>query len=402
MLKPLKSGIMKRQLLWVFAVITACSTVKKTQQALNSGDFDNAINLAVEKLQNNRTKKGNQPYVYMLEEAFAKASQTDLERVTFLKKEGNPEQLRTIYETYVDLDRRQERIKPLLPLRLLDRNRNARFDMKDYSSAIINSKRKLSDYMYTKASTRMAQARNKYDYRNAYEDFSYVNHINPGYKSVNLKLEESHSKGIDFVSVKIFNDTDKVLPKRLEDELLNFNTYGINDLWTVYHSKQQSGLPYAYEMEIAFVDIDISPERVTERHITKEKDIKDGWKYLRDRKGNIVKDSLGNQIKVDRYKTVRCDYYEFTQFKAVNVTGKVSYTDLDTGQVLHSYPLSSEFVFEHVYSDYDGDKRALDNDLLRLTQLHAVPFPGNEQMVYDAGEDIKQRIKRILKKHRFN
>lgn len=80
--------------------------------------------------------------------------------------------------------------------------------------------------------------------------------------------------------VSLFNDTDKVIPQRLEADLLNFNTYGINDLWTVYHSNPQKNMKYDYAMELAFKEIIISPEQVRERQLIKEKQIKDGQKDL--------------------------------------------------------------------------------------------------------------------------
>ncbi len=80
----------------------------------------------------------------------------------------------------------------------------------------------------------------------------------------------------------------------------------------------------------------------------------------------------------------------------------VSYIDLNTKQQVNTYPLSSEFVFEHIYANYQGDRRALENDLIALLDLRAVPFPSNEQMVYDAGEDLKNRLKDILVRHKFN
>ncbi|MEO1486973.1 MAG: hypothetical protein AAFU57_14605 [Bacteroidota bacterium] len=81
---------------------------------------------------------------------------------------------------------------------------------------------------------------------------------------------------------------------------------------------------------------------------------------------------------------------------------KVSVTDLKNGQKINDYPLATEFIFEHVYANYKGDKRALENDLIALLDLAAVPFPTNEQMVYDAGEDIKVRLKRIINQHQFD
>ena len=155
-------------------------------------------------------------------------------------------------------------------------------------------------------------------------------------------------------------------------------------------------------MQVELRDINISPEQVNEKQIIKEKQVKDGYQYVLDNDGNVVKDSLGNDIKIDKFKTVKCNFYQFTQFKTAQVTGLVSFSDLKTKQQLNSYPLSSEFVFEHIYANYNGDKRALDNDLVSLLNLAAVPFPSNEQMVYDAGEDLKGRLKGILTRHKFN
>ncbi len=385
----------------IAALALACGGVKQTQKALNSGDYDSAINEAVENLRSNKTKKNKQPYVLMLEEAFPKAVNKDVEDIRFLEKDGNPANLEVIYETYLRLDRRQERIKPLLPLPVLDKNRNARFSFEDYTDEIIDAKNKLSDYLYINASRLLNSSRNKGDYRKAYDDLLYLNNLSPNYRDTADKLEEARYKGTDFVKVLILNETDKVLPKRLEDDLLNFTAYGINNLWTVYHSNVLENVRYDYDMTIAFRNILISPEQVRERQLVKEKQVKDGWKYLEDGNGKVVKDSLGNPIKVDKFKTITCNFYEFTQYKSVQVQGQVTYTDLVSRQLINTYPLTSEFVFQHVYANYQGDKMALDNDLILLLDKRAVPFPSNEQMIYDAGEDLKNRIKGILTRQQF-
>ena len=88
--------------------------------------------------------------------------------------------------------------------------------------------------------------------------------------------------------------------------------------------------------------------------------------------------------------------------KTAQIGAKVNFKDLQSGQVVNSYPLSSEFIFEHIYANYQGDRRALDNSLVALLDLAAVPFPSNEQMVYDAGEDLKARLKDIVRRNNFN
>ncbi len=386
----------------VLVFLSACGGVKKTQEAINTGNYINAIDNALKNLSENKTKKGHQPYILLLEEAFKKYTERELQHIAFLEKDNNPANYESIYRGYTSLKNIQQRIKPLLPLQLYEENRNARFSFKNYDDKIIKTKNQLSDYLYTTASTLVQNASHKLDYRKAYEDFKYLNDINPGYADCKQKMEEAHAKGLDYVKVSMINDTEQIIPARLEEELLNFNTYGLNDLWTQYHSTPLNSITYDYDMQVVFRDINITPEQVSEKQIIKEKQIKDGYTYAVDTNGNVVRDSLGNRIEIDKFRTIRCNFYQFTQYKAAQVVGNVSFTDLQTQQQINTYPLSSEFVFEHVYANYDGDKRALDNDLVTLLKLASVPFPSNEQMVYDAGEDLKARLKDIIVRHKFN
>lgn len=394
---------MKKILLYsTLIVLFSCSGVKRTQEALNSGNYWTAINRAISNIAENKEKKSNQAFIVMLEDAFYKNTERELEHINFLKKEGNPANYETIFKTYERLKSVQQQIRPLLPLRIADENRKAKFSFKNYDAQIIASKETLSNYLYTNAVGLLESGVSKIDFRQAYDDLNYLQEITPNYRDARQKMEEAYQKGLDYVIVEIFNNTDKVIPARLEEELLNFNTYGLNNLWTEYHTNRLENLDYDYQMDVSFQDINISPEQINEKQIIKERQIKDGFTYVKDQRGNVVKDSLGNKIKTDNFRTVRCDFYQFTQFKSAQVTGVVNFIDLRKQQQLNQYPLASNFIFEHIYANFEGDKRALDNDLLSLLQLARVPFPTNEQMVYDAGEDLKNNLKNILGRQRFN
>ncbi|RDY61347.1 hypothetical protein [Flagellimonas nanhaiensis] len=393
---------MKKVLLFgMLVLLAACSGVKKTQEALNSGNYVAAMNKAIKNLTENKTKKGHQDYVLLLEEAFSKNAQREREQISFLKNDGNPANLETVYNKYLQLKQIQQRIRPLLPLPIYDQGRDASFDFVNYDGQILATKNDLSQYLYSNASSLLASAREKHDFRAAYDDLKYLQEINPGYKDVLAKMDQAYSKGLEYVRVEIGNETQQIIPERLENELLDFNSYGIDNFWREYHTNPLSQVKYDYALNVDFMEINISPEQVREKQIVKEKQIKDGYEYLLDEEGNAVKDSLGNRIKVDRFRTVQCSFYQFTQFKAAQIGAKVRLTDLASGQEINSYPLSSEFVFEHIYANYKGDKRALEPDLITLLDVRAVPFPTNEQMVFDAGEDLKLRLKNIISQNHF-
>jgi len=380
---------------------TNCSSVKKTQEAINYGNYDEAINIAVKHLRSNKTKKSNQKYVVLLEDAFKKATTKDLESIKFLNKEANPANLEQLFNSYTILNNRQELIKPLLPLPILDQGKNVEFQFQDYSTNILETKDKLSEYLYSNSKKALTNSFNKNEFRTIYSDLKYLDEINPQYKNTRTLMEEAHYKGTDFIYVYIQNQTNMVIPMRLEEDLLNFDTYKLNDFWKIYHSNKQSQQQYDFELELNLREINISPEQVKEKIIVKEKQVKDGWEYLNDEDGNEVKDSLGNTIKVDKFKTIRSRVKKITQFKSVQVIGKVNYIDLETNQLIDAFPVTSEFVFEHHYATYSGNKKAIDKENLGFLQYKQVQFPSNEQMIYDSGEDLKKKIKAILTRNRF-
>lgn len=385
--------------LFIALFLLSCG-VKQTQSMLSNGDYDGAINRALDGLRTNKNSKGNQDYVYLLEEAFAKAKERDLNDLSLLIKEKNPANLEKIYSLYNQLHNRQDRIRGVLPLMLLKENRNAIFPFNDYSNELIASKADLSIYLYNNAK-KLLGSKNKLVIREAYDDLAYLDKLNPNYNDVRSLMDQAQFRGTDFILVSTKNDTQMVIPVRLQDDMLDFSTYGINDKWTVYHNKMQSNITYDFAMIVNFREIKISPEQVREKQFIKEKQIKDGTKPLLDSNGVQVKDSDGKPMVVDVMKTITASVYEFTQFKSVQTTAKVEYMDLNSKQLIDAYPLSSEFVFSYIYANYNGDKRACEQDYYKYFDRRAVPFPTNEQMVYDSGEDLKAKLKTIITGNRF-
>jgi hypothetical protein len=389
----------KITLLAIFMTIVACG-VKQTQNLLSSGNYDEAINKAVQNLRTNKDAKGKQDYIYLLEEAYAKANERDLRSIDSWFKDANPRNLEKIYDTYVNLNNRQEIIRPLLPLKILKEGRNAEFALSDYTDQIVSSKNALSKHLYDNSKALLA-TKDKMSYRRAYDDLVYLDELSPNFKDVNQLIQTAKLKGTDYVSVYTKNETNMVIPVRLQNDLLDFSTYGLNDQWTVYHNNKQKGITYDYGLEVNFRQINISPEQIKEKEFYKEKQIKDGTKTLLDSNGNVVKDSLGNPIKVDNMKTIKASVYEFRQYKAAQVTAKVDYVDLNSNQLLETFPLTSEFVFDYIYAKYTGDKRACEDSYYQYFDRRAVQFPSNEQMVYDAGQDLKNQLKNIITRNKF-
>ena len=383
----------------LFLALSSCG-VKTTQSLLSDGNYDAAIDRAVDALKTKKDSKGKQDYVFLLEEAFAKAKDRDLRNLDLMIKEATPANAERVYNTYLQLNNRQEKIRPLLPLPLLKQGKNASFVFDNYSDQIVSSKIALTKYLYESASA-LLKSKNKLDFRKAYDDFLYLESLSPNYKNTRKLMEDAQFKGTDFVDVYAKNETNMVIPKLLQDDLLDFKTYGLNDKWTVYHNLRQKNVTYDYSLVINFRQINISPEQIKEKEFIKERQVKDGVKTLLDSRGRPVKDSLGKEIKVDNYRMLRANVYEFRQFKSCQIMAQVDYIDVKTNQLLESFPVTSEFIFENIYSTYKGDRSACEENYMSYFNKRAVPFPNNEQMVFDTGEDLKARLKDIIVRNKF-
>ncbi|MDP2685900.1 MAG: hypothetical protein Q8O62_01680 [Aequorivita sp.] len=387
-------------LLFTALFSVSCNSVKRTQKFVSQGNYDEAIELATKKLQKDKGAKEYDAHIRVLEEAFLKAKDEDSRQIAFLKRENSAAGAKEIYYTYLDLEARQNLIRPLLPLYSNEMGRKANFVFSDYSNDLLAAKDAYVKSLYQEAIVYM-QRNTKQDYRSAFNVLCELDEVQPHYKDVYQLKEDAHFQGTDFVFVTLNNHTGQFIPFRLEQDLLDFNTYGLNDLWTEYHSQLENGINYDLGIDLNFQTIQVSPERISDKQYTRKQRIQDGYDYQRDRNGNIVRDSLGNPIKIEKYVDVSATIYITNQQKAVFVGGTVVYKDLNKRQQLNSFPLSSEFVFENSFATYRGDKRALTVEDHRLLGNYFIPFPNNEQMVFDAGRDIKERFKEILRDNSF-
>lgn len=392
---------MKRFLLLtvLVSVLVSCSAKKQIESAISNGNYDHAITEALQKLESNKEKKRKQDYIVMLENAYYKVLEEDLQTIAHLKKDGNPEHYKAIYELYIDLEARQNAIKRALPLQINGKSLNLEFN--DYTSEIVDYRYKTSDYLIGQGIT-LLDSNDKFNARKAHRIFNNIERLNPNFEETRSLIAESHQKGTDYIHISVANQTQQVIPQQLESELIDFNTYGFDQYWTKYHSSTIDTINYDFAIELQLKQINISPERINERQQLRERQIVDGWEYQLDTNQNVMKDSLGNDIKIDKIVNVKARFTEVLQTKSANVIADVVFTDLKQNQVIDILNMDSSFVFENIFARFRGDERALTkNDRSLLNQSH-IRFPSNEQMVYSASEDLKLKLKAMIKTYRFD
>ena len=366
-------------LLTVF-IATGCVTSKKLYQ---KGRYDQALRKSVKKLRGNpeKTKEIN-----ILEKAFNSANEANNNRIKYLKTEGKPESWNEIFSNYSFLKDRQELVRTVLPLK--DGSRVIDFPIIDYDNEIVNAKKNAAEYFYVHAKN-LLSSNNRFKARDAYFELKKVKEYYNTYQDVDKYIEQARYMGITKVLLKFDNNTIIKLPPQYSKELLDFNTTRLNSEWVNYYVKSEN-MNFDNIVNVNLKIIDISPEKLKEKESVQTKTIQDGTEYQLDQHNNVIKDSLGNPIKIPRMVNISCKVLEILQQKAAHLEGQLEYSDNSDKSLITSKLIASDFFFEKRVVTANGDLRALDNETAKLIGKPPLPFPDNIQMVMGATDVFKK------------
>jgi hypothetical protein len=359
---------------------------------MKSGNYDAAIRKSIKKLTH---KKQNDKEIIVLEQSYQKANDQDRERIDFLKKEGRPDNWDQIFAVYSKMAQRQENLKPLLPLHIAAQNRDAHFDIVNYSDEIIQAKKNATEYFYVHALS-LLDKNNKTDARKAYGELQRVKSFSSNYKDVDKELIRAKDMGISYVLFKMKNTTGVPLPPSFEDELTKISLSELNSEWLNYQTHEVKSLDYDYVIVVNMKNINVSPEGVKETNYTETKVIPDGFQYLLDSHGNVKKDSSGNDIKIPKTKTISCNVIETYQSKKAIIGGTLDYINNSTGQLMKTDPIASENFFEFRSFIAIGNIDALKPETKAKLGNRPIPFPSGFDMLLQAGEVLKGMTKNLI------
>ena len=375
-------------------MLTSCHTAQKY---VESGNYDDAIDLCIRKLKGKPKKKLE--YVQGLELAFRKAQARDLGTIEQLKTEARPELWDRINSIHRDIRDRQNKVAPLTPL-IAKNGYRAQIQFVEIAAMERQSRDKAAEYLYDQSVSLLTLAE-KGDRMAARKAHGLLLDLQkryyPSYRDKDALLAKARDLGTSYIVFEVKNQSGKLLPRVFSDRLMAFDKQGLDSEWREYSFEEKPGLHYDYKVIYKVRDIDISPERVQERAYIDEKKIQDGYDYVLDKRGNVMKDSLGNDIKVPRMVIIRADVLEVHQSKAARIGGAIEVRDLRGNSLLETCELATEVVFENYASTFRGDERALSQDSKNRLGNRPLPFPRDEDMLVQAAERLKPNLKDALR-----
>lgn len=391
----LTNNYMKRIVPVIFILTILLSGCGSSKKQLQKGNYDAAIQKAVKNL---RKDKNDVKQIDILSQAYKVSNDQDNERVRFLKMEGKPNNWDEIYLVYKALNDRQSLVRTVTPLNM--NGKSVDFPYVDYMPEMVNSKRKAADFYYAHGNELMKNGI-KESSRQAYAEYLRAKEYVGDYEGIDNKIQDARLQGISRVFVSIQNTSVIKFPKEFEDDLLALDLPRLNSDWVEYYTQNlNENIQYDYYVNVNIKNVAVSPDQSSQRDSVIKRDIEDGFSYVLDKKGNVMRDSLGNDLKQKKYKTVQCALVETVQSKACRIDGDIEVVQMNPNKALKKDPIGAQSNFENISSRALGDIQALNERQLERTKTSILPFPTDLEMIMRCSESLKVAIRGAIQNDR--
>jgi hypothetical protein len=386
---------MKKNILFAFALAIILSGCGSSRKQLEKGNYDAAIASAVKQL---RRDPDDAKQAAILERSYGVVNEQDHERIRFLKMEGRPQNWDEIYLIYKRLSDRQSLVRTILPLQA--GGRSVDFPYVEYMQEMIAAKRKSADYYYAHGNELMKNGL-KDSYRQAFAEFIRAKEYVGDYEGIDNKIQEARYLGMSRVYVALQNTTMIKFPREFEEDLISVDLQALNSEWVEYHTiNLDNNIEYDYYINVNVKNIAVSPDQTSQVDSVIKRDVEDGFSYKLDKKGNVMKDTLGNDIKIKKYKTLQCALISTLQTKTCRIDGDIEIIQANPNKLLKKDPMGAQSIFENVSARAVGDLGALNASQLNRTRTQIVPFPSDIEMVLRCSGNLKRAIRGSIQSNR--
>ncbi len=374
--------------------LLSCASADKM---VEQGDYDGAIRLATQKLAG---KKKKEEYVIALEKGFEKITRQDMASIDARSMSNRAEDWESIIRTARNIQSRQDRIEPLLPL-VSENGYRAKFTFVDTDKIINEAKDKVVSLYETRLVDYVKAGRggDKSSARAAYDLLNHIRSLNSDYVRPELK-EEMRQLGINHIIVAMENNSQVFIPTSVVDELMSNDFSRNNGNWNRFYLSNVDGLEPDFSVKLKIQEILVTPDGGQERRADYSKEIVDGWEYVLDARGNVLKDSLGNDVKRDKLVRVNATVLELVQSKKALLRSRLEIVNEKTSIQICSENIEVEEIFGHVARNIIGDDRAL--ELNMRTRIQPLPFPSESDLIRDAFRGLKPKFVNEIRNANFS
>lgn len=370
-------------------LVSACASAKKS---FERQDYDATVYALVEKISKNKKVKDEE--VQLLDEAYYRALDRDKNKVQQLKSSNRPELWVDIFNLYTNMMKRQEAVLRVSPVYYTNGS-TFQINALDFNSYREEAREKAADYHYN-AAKQLLSTNLRSDARKAYNHLDCIFYYYKDYKDAKDLLNLAKDQGTAHVLLTVDKNPQLFLPQDFEYELLNYNYGSALNEWVALYTNSNARKNFDFAVRLVISESYISPGTIKESSYVDEKELEDGWQYVYDHRGNVMKDSSGNDIKVPKYTKYTAKVVEVQMHRSAAIRGTVDFYDFARRRNVQQEAAQGEAVFNHYYATYSGNRNALSSESLKKIQNQPAPFPSDPDMILLATNELKKQFKNIF------
>lgn len=388
-----------KNVLYILATILLFTSCKSIERMIESGNYDQALRYGVDKLKGKKNKKTK--YVKGLEKAYRNLNLQDLENINKLKLIQGKNNLDRVVALYINMEKRQNYITPLVPL-ISEDGYEARIHTREYANLISLAMSEASNMHYELGIQNLTDAintANKRKARKAYNHFIDAQQYIHNYKDTYEKKQEAYNLGQSIILIEPYIAGTNITFKHTEEVISYLDINRLNSKWEKFITNQSIEYDFVATLEV----LNILPGKEVEhiKSYTETKEVIDGKIPVKDLNGLIVKDSIGNTIYTNKKELVTAYVEEIIREKIAHMNGKIVILDARTNSHIKSIPIDVTYNFEDYSCIVRGDERALDSNSKNRIKPYCNPFPTDFQMTSDLAHAYKDAAEEILSRQKF-
>lgn len=368
---------------------------------IESGQYDQALRFGVDKLKGEKNKKTK--YVKGLEKAYAKMNLRDQNEINSLSLSGKRNSYDRVVDIYKNMEWRQNYVMPLLPL-ISEEGYLAEIRVKDYAGLINEASLKASEKHYVIANQYLNSAKktgNKKEARNAYDQFEEAQFYFTDYKDSYELKQAAYELGQSRILVESYTKGSNMAFDHTLDIITQINITKLNNKWEKFYTQDNESILFNYIATLEVIEIVPGRERERIHTYTETKEIKDGRIVIKDKAGNVVKDTSGNILYTDKIKEVSAYISEVEREKIAHLNGRLVIIEAIDNIHINTIPINVTHEFRDYSCTFRGDKRALSGTTSKRIKNICDPFPTDYEITSLMAYSYKSAAEENLHKQYF-
>lgn len=373
--------------------LNSCTSAKKS---FERNDYNSTINTVIDRISKN--KKITDEDIEYLELAFNRAVENDKNKILQLKQSNNGNTWADIYTLYTEMMKRQDVIARFSPI-YYSNGKSYTPIQQDYNSAREEARAKISEFHYNEA-VKLLNTSTRANARLAYNHLDCIFFYYKDYKDADKLIEIAKDKGTTHILLTVEKNPQLFLPQDFEYELLNYDYSRSLNNWMALYTNSGERQNFDFAVKLIITQSYVSPGIIKENSYNEEREIEEGWQYAYDNKGNVKKDSSGNDIKVPKFTKYSAKIIEAQMNRSATIRGTVDFYDYKNRRIIKQEAAQGESIFNYQYATYNGNIKALSSESLKKIKNNPAPFPSDADMILLATEQLKTQFGNIFYNYR--